>query len=162
MPQSAVSQAVNHGSHYSSPPRVHWTLLLAVLICAEALAFRFVPEPYRNFAIYFVAVAWPIYLCIWMRKIDSRSSSLYWAIASLVTGFGFLFSWLLWIVVIFELREELVEHYNRREPMHLRLNFLLTILCSFVYFQYALNKIAKVKEATRESFAAESSRSVPA
>ncbi|HEY2471946.1 MAG TPA: hypothetical protein VGI45_29445 [Terracidiphilus sp.] len=162
MPQSSASQAVNHGSHFPSPPRVHWILLLVALVGAEALAFLFVPEPYRNFAIYSVAVAWPIYLCIWIRKIDPRSSSLYWAIASLVTGFGFLFSWLLWIVVIFELREELLEHYNRREPMHLRLNFLLTILGSFIYFQHALNKIAKEKHATRESIAIESSNSVPA
>lgn len=162
MPQSPNLQAANQSEEYPSPPRVHWAVLLAALVCAEALAFRFVPEPYRNFAIYFVAVAWPIYLCIWIRKIDPRSSSLYWAIASLVTGFGFLFSWLLWIVVIFELREELLEHYNRREPMRLRLNFFLTILCSFVYFQFALNKIAKEKEATREAFAGEPSSSVPA
>jgi hypothetical protein len=162
MPQSPVLQAANDGAHFPPPPRVHWLLLLAALVCAEALAFTFVPEPYRNFAIYLAAVAWPIYLCIWIRKLDPRSSSLYWAIASLVTGYGFLFSWLLWIVVIFELREELLEHYNRREPMHLRLNFPLTILFSFVYFQFALNKIAKEKEATQESFAAESSTSVPA
>ena len=162
MPQSRASQAVNHGSRYASPPRVHWVVLLLALLCAEALVFRFVPEPYRNFAIYFVAVAWPLYLCIWIRKLDPRSSSLYWALASLVTGVGFLFSWLLWIVVIFELREELLDHYNRREPMHLRLNFFLTILCSFIYFQYALNKIAKAKEATQESFAAERGSSVPA
>lgn len=133
-----------------------------VLIAAEVLAFRFVPAPWRNFATFFVAAVWPLYLCIWIRKIDSQSSSLYWAIASLVTGVGFLFSWLLWIVVIFELREELLEHYNRREPMNLRLNFFLTILFSFVYFQYAMNKIAKQKEATREPFASDSSSSVPA
>ena len=162
MPQSPALQAVNHGSHFPSPPRVHWIVLLLMLVAAEALAFKFVPEPYRNFAIYFVAAAWPLYLCVWVRKIDLRASSLYWAIASLVTGFGFLFSWLLWIVVIFELREELLEHYNRREPMRLRLNLLLTILFSFVYFQFALNRIAKRKEATREAFAAESSSSVPA
>lgn len=159
---SPALQAVNHGTHFSSPPRVHWIVLLLILVSAEALAFFFVPEPYRNFAVYFVAVAWPLYLCIWVRKLDPRASSLYWALASLVTGAGFLFSWLLWIVVIFELREELLEHYNRREPLQLRLNFFLTILFSFIYFQYALNKIAKVKEAARESFAAESSRSVPA
>jgi Na+-transporting NADH:ubiquinone oxidoreductase subunit NqrE len=162
MPQSPALQAVSHGSPYPSPPRVHWSVLLVALIGAEVLAARFVPEPYRNFAIYFVAVAWPIYLCIWIRKLDPRSSSLYWAIASLVTGFGFLFSWLLWIVVIFELREELLEHYNRREPRHLRLNFLLTILGSFVYFQHSLNRIAKEKETAPESVPAESGSSVPA
>lgn len=162
MPQVTPPAAANLGSDYPSPPRVHWFLLLTGLLAAGVLAFLFVPEPWRNLAVYFVAVAWPLYLCIWIRKIDPQSSSLYWAIASLVTGFGFLFSWMLWIVVIFELREELIEHYNRREPMRLRLNFLLTILFSFVYFQYSLNKIAKEKESTQEQVAADSESSVPA
>jgi hypothetical protein len=162
MYQSPVPQAPKHGSAFPSPPRVHWIVLLLALIAAETLAFFFVPQPYRNFAVYVLAVAWPVYLCIWMRRLDPRSSSLYWGIASLVIGFGFLFSWMLWIVVIFELREELLDHYNRREPMHLRLNFILTILFSFVYFQYALNKIAKEKELTAEAFAEEPRRSVPA
>jgi len=152
----------SHGSVYPCPPRVHWALLFVALVCAEALALRYVPDPYRNFAVYAVAVAWPLYLCIWIRKIDHRSSSLYWAIASLVTGVGFLFSWLLWIVVIYELREELLEHYNRREPINLRLNWLLTFLFSFVYFQFALNKITRQKLALHESFAPESQGSVTA
>jgi len=160
MHQSPVAQAANHGSVFPSPPRVHWVLLFLALIVAEALAFFFVPDPYRNFAVYAVAVAWPLYLCIWVRKIDHRSSSLYWAIASLVTGYGFLFSWLLWIVVIYELREELLEHYNRREPVNLRLNWVLTFLFSFVYFQFALNKITRLKNALDESFAPESQDSV--
>jgi hypothetical protein len=160
MHQSPVSHALNHGSTFPSPPRVHWILLLLGLIAAETLAFWFIPQPYRNFAVYVVAVAWPVYLCIWIRKLDPRSSSLYWGIASLVIGFGFLFSWMLWIVVIFELREELLDHYNRREPMHLRLNLILTILFSFVYFQYALCKIAREKELTTETFAAEPRSSV--
>ena len=155
-------QAVNHGAHFPAPPRVNWIVLALGLAFAEASAYFLVREPWRHFAIYCVAVAWPLYLCIWIRKINPRASSLYWALASLVTGFGFLFSWLLWIVVIFELREELLDHYNRREPMHLRLNFLLSILFSFVYFQYALNKIAKEKNAAVESFASESESSVPA
>ncbi len=153
-------QATSPVSVYPSPPRVHWALLLLALIAAEALAFWFVPDPYRNFAVYAVAVAWPLYLCIWVRKIDHRSSSLYWAIASLVIGYGFLFSWLLWIVVIYELREELLEHYNRREPVNLRLNWFLTFLGSVVYFQFALNKITLQKNALQESFASESQDSV--
>jgi len=162
MSQSPLPLAVRHGSSFPSPPHVHWAVLLIALIAAESLAFWFVPDPYRNFAVFAVAIAWPTYLCIWVRKIDSRSSSLYWAIASLVTGSGFLFSWLLWIVVIYELREELLEHYNRREPINLRLNWMLTLLFSFVYFQFALNKITRQKEAARESFEAESTNSVTA
>lgn len=162
MRQSPGLRAANHGSHFPSPPRVPWILLLLALIAAEILALRFVPGPWRNFAVFLVAIAWPFYLCVWVRKLDPRASSLYWAIAAIVTGYEFIFAWLLCIVVIFELREELLEHYNRREPMQLRLNSILTVLFSFVYIQYALNKIARQKLATRESFAAESSSSVPA
>jgi hypothetical protein len=162
MPQSPAPLAVKHGSAFPSPPRVHWAVLLLSVCAAEVLAFWFVPEPYRNFTIYALAAAWPTYLCIWVRRIESSSTSLYWAIASLVIGVGFLFSWLLWIVVIFELREEMLDHYNRREPMNLRLNWLLTLFFSFVYFQFALNRITREKEATRESFAAEPESSVTA
>jgi hypothetical protein len=128
---------------YPIPPRVPWPLLFASIAGAEGLVLWLVPEPFRDFLINLVIAAWPIYLCIWIRKIDHHSSSLYWALASFATGF--LFSWLLWIVVIFEIREELLEHYNRREPIGLRLNVVLTALFSFVYFQYHLNRIAKAK-----------------
>jgi len=162
MHQSPEPDAVNNGLAYPVPPRLHWAVLLVLLISAEALVFWLVPGQYRNFAVFVAATAWPTYLCIWIRKIDHRASSLYWAVASLVTGFGFLFSWLLYIVVIFELREELIEHYNRREPMRLRLNLVLTILFSFVYFQFALNKIAAAKLSSRELVAVESDSSVTA
>jgi hypothetical protein len=111
---------------------------------AEGLVLWLVPQPYREFLINLVIAIWPIYLSIWIRKIDERSLSLYWALASFATGF--LFSWLLWIVVIFEVREELLDHYNRREPVGLRLNLLMTALFSFVYFQYHLNRIARDKD----------------
>ena len=162
MHQFPDHDAVKNGNVFPLPPRIHWAVLSFLLASTEALVFWLFPEPYRNFAIFVVAAAWPTYLCIWVRKIDHRASSLYWAIASLVTGFGFLFSWLLYIVVIFELREELLEHYNRREPMQLRLNFILTILFSFIYFQYALSKIASAKQTSREAVAVQSDGSVTA
>ena len=147
---------------FPAPPRVHWAVLLLLIGCAEALVCYLFPGPYRNFAIYAVAAAWPTYLCLWIRRLNPRASSLYWAIASIVTGYGFLFSWLLGVVVIFELREELLEHYNRREPLGLRLNWLLTILGSVVYFQFALNKISRMKEASSEAVDVEAKESVPA
>jgi hypothetical protein len=162
MREFPVPLAVKNGSHYPVPPRIHWTVLLLALILAESIVFGFVPEPYRNFASYAVAVAWPTWLCIWIRKLDPRASSLYWALASLVVGYGFLFSWLLWIVVIFELREELLDHYNNREPMNLRLNFVLSLLFSFVYFQFALNRIAKRQFVEVNAVAADPRSSVPA
>jgi len=163
MRESPVPHALKSGSVYPSPPRVHWAVLLLALILAGTVAFIFVPEPYRNFACYAVAVAWPTWLCIWIRKLDPRSSSLYWALASLVIGIGFLFSWLLWIVVIFELREELLDHYNNREPMNLRLNLVPTLLFYFVYFQFSLNRIAKKQQlAECHSIASDPRSSVPA
>ena len=116
MHQSPTSDAVKNGRAFPAPPRVHWAVLLVLIAAAEALVCWLFPEPYRNFAIFVIAAAWPTYLCIWIRRVNPRASSLYWALASLVTGCGFLFSWLLWIVVIFELREELLEHYNAANP----------------------------------------------
>lgn len=156
------TDAVKHDREFPAPPRVHWAVLLLLIACAEAAVCYLFPAPYRNFAIYAVAAAWPTYLCIWIRKLNPRASSLYWAIASIVTGYGFLFSWLLGVVVIFELREELLEHYNRREPLGLRLNWLLTILGSVVYFQFALNKISRLKEAAGDVEEVESESSVTA
>jgi len=162
MHQTPASDAVKNGRVFPAPPRVHWAVLLVLIASAEALVCYLFPAPYRNFAIYAVAAAWPTYLCIWIRRLTPRASSLYWAIASIVTGYGFLFSWLLGVVVIFELREELLDHYNRREPIGMRLNWLLTILGSVIYFQFALNKVARQKVAAREIGVIESERSVPA
>jgi hypothetical protein len=162
MHQPPEPDAVKNGRAFPAPPRVHWAVLLLLIAVAEALVCYLFPAPYRNFAIYAVAAAWPTYLCLWIRKLNPRASSLYWAIASIVTGYGFLFSWLLGVVVIFELREELLEHYSRREPMGLELNWLLTILGSVVYFQFALNKISRLKEAAVEAIEVESEGSVPA
>lgn len=162
MRKSPLVLAANYGRSYPSPPRVHWAVILLSVLAAEAVVYWFVPDPFQNFAFYAVAAAWPVYLCIWVRRLDPRATSLYWAVASLVTGVEFIFSWLLLIVVIFELREELLEHYNRREPVDLRLNFVVTALFSFIYFQYALNRIARQKETAREAFAAENAGSVPA
>jgi hypothetical protein len=148
MDKSPIHPAANFSPEFPLPPRIHWAALLLAILSAEALVLWLVPRPYRDFVINVVTAAWPIYLCLWVRKIDQKSSSLYWAVASLVTGF--LFSWLLWIVVIFELREELLEHYNRREKIGLRLNWILTALFSFFYFQYELNKIYKEKSMSDE------------
>jgi hypothetical protein len=165
MHQSPDSDAVESSRAYPAPPSLHWATLLFFLVSVEALVILLVPGQYRNLAIFAVAAAWPTYLCFWIRKLDPRASSLYWAIAS-VTGFGFIFSLLLWVVVIFELREELLDHYNRRQPVGLRLNWFLTTLFSFVYFQYALNKISKEQESAQEAapkaVAVETNHSVPA
>ena len=143
LPPPSTREPSGFHPRYPPPPSLHWLILLAAIVGAEALAYFLVPSPFREFAINIAIAAWPIYLCLWIRKVLPGSLSLYWALASFATGF--LFSWLLWIVVIFEVREELQEHYNRQEPIGLRLNFFLTLLFSFVYFQYRLRQIAQEK-----------------
>jgi hypothetical protein len=144
MERSPIAKASTLDVMCPAPPSLHWAVLLAVAAGAEALVIWLVPRPYRDLSINLIAAAWPIYLSLWIRKIDPKSTALYWALASFATGF--LFSWLLWIVVIFEVREDLLEHYNRREPVGLRLNWFLTALFSFVYFQYRLRPIALEKK----------------
>jgi hypothetical protein len=134
-------------------------VLFVAIAGSEGLVLWLVPQPYRDFLVNLVIAAWPIYLCIWIRKLDDQSLSLYWALASFATGF--LFSWLLWIVAIFEIREELLDHYNRREPVGLRLNLFMTILFSFVYFQYQLNRIEREKTSEAKELVVSSRRSAP-
>lgn len=143
MDRNTIPSGSNYKASFPPPPSVHWAILFPVIAGSEGLVLWLVPGLFRDFLLNLVIAAWPIYLCLWIRKIDIRSLSLYWALASFATGF--LFSWLLWIVVIFEIREELLEHYNRREPIGLRLNLVMTLLFSFVYFQYHLNRITKEK-----------------
>lgn len=149
MDQPTISLASKFGAIYPPPPRVHWAVLFVALAGAEAIAVWVVPHPIRDFAINLVIAAWPVYLCTWIRKIDRKSISLYWALAAFVTGF--MFSWILWIVVIFEIREDLLDHYNTREPIGLRLNWFLTFLFSILYFQYHLRPIAIEKERPVEA-----------
>jgi hypothetical protein len=157
MDRTPIPPAARYKASFPAPPRLHWAILFIAIAGSEGLVLWLVPEPYRDFLVNLVIAAWPIYLCIWIRKIDQNSLSLYWALASFATGF--LFSWLLWIVAIFEIREELLEHYNRREPIGLRLNLFMTLFFSFVYFQYRLNQITKEKTELADELVVSASRS---
>ncbi|HWA95946.1 MAG TPA: hypothetical protein VG844_15190 [Terracidiphilus sp.] len=144
MKKTERSSASRFSPLYPAPPRLHWAVLFVAITGLEALAWLYIPRPLRDFIQTLIFAVWPVYLSIWIRKSNHRSLSLYWALASFATGF--LFSWILWIVVIYEIREDLLEHYNRNEPIGLRLNWLLSLLLSFVYFQYHLRKIALEKD----------------
>ncbi len=130
---------------YPPPPAVHWFWIVFAIGIAETAAFLWIHSPWRDFLINLIIAVWPAYLSFWLRKVDPRSTALYWTIASFATGF--LFSWLLWIVVVFEIREDLLDHFNRREPIGLRLNVVYSALFSFAYFQYHLRRIALAKRA---------------
>jgi hypothetical protein len=144
MNRTPIPPASGYRASYPPPPRLNWLVLFVAIGAAEAVAVFFVPQPIRELLVNLIIAIWPIYICLWIRKVEPTSLSLYWALASFATGF--LFSWLLWIVVIFEVREDLLDHYNKREPIGLRLNLLMSLFFSFVYFQYHLSRIAKEKE----------------
>lgn len=148
MNKTPLPTVSSFSAFYPAPPRLHWAILLIFILAGEGLSLK-LPLPYKEIAVNLVIAAWPLYLCVWLRRLDTRSLALYWALASLATGF--LFSWLLWLVVIFEVREDLLDHYNRREPVGLRLNLVLTALFSFVYFQYHLRRIARLKQAAMDA-----------
>jgi hypothetical protein len=155
--RTPIPPVSRYKASYPPPPRLNWAVLFVAIAGSEGLVLWLVPQPYREFLVNLVIAAWPIYLCIWIRKLDDQSLSLYWALASFATGF--LFSWLLWVVAVFEIREELLDHYNRREPVGLRLNLFMTIVFSFVYFQYHLNRIDREKARAAEELVAGSRRS---
>ena len=128
----------------NAPPRLHWLALLFLEIFALALITVACRPPYREYLLNIAIAAWPVYFCLWIRKIEPRSTSLYWALASFAAGF--LSAWPLWIVVIFEVREDLIFHYQRREKLPFKLNFMLTLLFSFAYFQFKLGRFARSAE----------------
>ena len=157
MEKTANASAGQFSGLYPPPPRLHWAILLVALVVPELFAVFYLPHPFRDIVENIVIAVWPITLSIWVRRVDYRSASLYWALASLATGF--LFSWILWIVVIYELREELLYHYNRREPIGLRLHWLPSLLFSVVYFQYHLRRIALEKDRLAVESASGTARS---
>lgn len=55
------------------------------------------------------------------------------------------------IVARIVFRKELLQHFNLREPIGLRLSMLWTLLFGGLYFQYHFNKINQIKRATNTS-----------
>ncbi len=61
-------------------------------------------------------------------------------------GLGGL-SFLLLIIARFVFRRELLEHFNQREGIALRLNGFWTLVLGGIYFQYQFNRINQIKRA---------------
>lgn len=152
---------------YPPPPGVHWAALFAAQIGLAILAVILVPKPWWNLVSNLAVDGWMIYLCLWLRKINTASMSLFFCIAYIAlqlaftvptgpppTSFGItvfaavlaLLALLLWLVTIYVIRADLHYHYNLREPVGLYLSGVMTFLFSFLYFQYHLHKIAALRE----------------
>jgi hypothetical protein len=158
----------NFSPEYPAPPQVRWGVLLAVQIGAQMICqgiFHF--NLLAKFAFTAVDCAWIIYLCLWIRKLDPKSTSLPFAFILTAMEFVFvalfdvknpssIFTWriggiwvvscALWIGFVFLIRAELLKHYNEREPIGLKLGLVKTFFFSYFYFQYHLYKIALSKK----------------
>jgi hypothetical protein len=147
LPTILSEPAPEYSPEYPAPPRVKWILLIPALIVFVIFEFWLVPKPARGLIATIVFYAWIAYLCLWIRKINPNSNSIFWAAFCFLMDIpspykiGIFFS----ILVAFVVRDELLEHYNHSEPINLRLDPVLTFFFSFLYFQLQLNEIAQAK-----------------
>jgi hypothetical protein len=152
---------------YPAPPRVNWVLLLIASCALDALAEMILPKPYSGWISGLFLDGWAVYLCIWLRKLDPAWDNIGWCIAIVATevlgkvigDFTPHSSWLeffsmattlagivIYLLLIFSIRDAILQHYNEREPVGLTLSPWLTLFFSFYYFQYHLYPIAQFKD----------------
>lgn len=162
-PTPAYAVPVNFDpSLYPDPPDLPWWLALILGLVTGGLFF----------------VAWDIYQAAWMRKIQPRSVAVYlYAVAGVLflinlpsswhsvgywvfhtpfipahhSGTFSLLRWGIWLAARFVFRSELLDHFNREEPLGLRLSGFLTFLLGGLYFQFHFNQINAIKRSLRLS-----------
>lgn len=181
MNQQSILTAPQYSAEYPAPPSVHWTVLLAAWAVISLLIECLVPKLLRDLLNSLVIDSWALYICLWMRKLDSESMSAFWCGAFVVVELAFFAvsiqhprspgqettaitlgfaSAALWIVMIWIVRAELLKHYNDREPIGLHLRVLRSFAYSFVYFQYHLYSIAQCKKRQAEGLVANQGRTL--
>jgi len=156
-----------HKVVYPAPPDVHWGMLLTAWVVFAILIAICTPKEDWDFFSYLAVDVWALFICIWIRKLDPRSMSIYWCGAyvavqlagsvpsapqpyslglEVVAVASGLLRLVLWIVTIYVVRAELLKHYNQREPIGLRLGGVTTFFFSFLYFQSRLYPIVQFKK----------------
>ena len=147
---------------FPDPPNLPWWVALLLGIVTLGLFFQI----------------WDIVEAAWMRRIDATSIALFLYLAEFVVylaklpttrhnlpyniGYGprvesdhslllTLSGLVLLLASRFVFRNELLRHFNRAEPIGLRLNWILTLLFGGLYFQYHFNRINEMKRALRIS-----------
>ena len=152
---------------YPPPPNVPWTVLFGAQIVIAILAIILAPRPWWNLVSNLAFDAWAVYLCLWLRRLNPDSMSIFCCAAAIAPQIAFavptgpqtmtpgaaifagalaLLGLLLWIVTIYVVRADLHFQYNIREPIGLYLSGIMTFFFSFLYFQYHLYKIAQLRE----------------
>jgi hypothetical protein len=159
---------------YPAPPAVPWWVLFIVLLIINITCLLYLPKAIVSPTQRLVFETWGVYLCFWIRDLNPRATSIYWTLGAFfceaaniflkllqdptsLVVIGILVSSLLSvgfvITSIFVIRSELQKHYTDVEPFHLSLGGGMTLLFSYIYFQYHLYDIAVSKKATSRSLA---------
>lgn len=128
------------------------------------------PKAYHAMLDSLIIDIWAYYLMLWIRQLNPSSKSIFWCDAYLVVELAYagmsvhqhpsqlygliigplaLGSWVLGLVAISSVRDELVYHYNNREPYGLYLDDCMSFLFSYLYFQSKLYDIGRRKKQDR-------------
>jgi hypothetical protein len=141
---------------WPTPPSMHWASVLFIGIA--------------TFGIF--VVFWAFYQASFVKKLDSKNNTSELLSAYLlcnIVGFVLgvllmtapsallgllrfaltLASLTLWVVATFQMRTSLETHYQKIEPIGLRLDGVMTLFFNFLYFQYHFTRIAEWKERRR-------------
>ena|ERR1700678_1114795 len=146
---------------YPDPPNLNWglELLLGFLTCGVFV------------------VVWNLIIAAWANRVQPTSKALMFYIAATVFivlniggSWGVMIAlahhtqpthqnilgnmislacWIVRLIARFTLRDTIEEHFNRAEPLGLRLNPVMTFFFGGIYFQYKLNEINQMKQALR-------------
>jgi hypothetical protein len=146
-------QAANEvfGTRAKAPPKLHWAIVLAIAFVTFG----------------FFYIVWAFVQATWVRRhIDGKSQAIPLLIGYVMLAFasGYvgdtaprdslrdiaglalsLASFACAIAAFFSLRRSLLDHYNRVEPIGLKLNGVLTFFLNVFYFQHHFTRIAKMK-----------------
>jgi hypothetical protein len=132
------------------PPRMHWGLVLLLTVV--------------TFGIFYVV--WMFVQATWVRRIDPRSNAITLMIVyvvlviagqamaesnpedpTLVIGGALLIlaGWVASFYAFFSMRRSMLDHFNQREPIGLRLSTAMTFFFNVLYFQHHMSRIARWK-----------------
>jgi hypothetical protein len=157
---------------YPAPPPVPWWVLFAVLAIVNICSRVFLPKSYAGLMPNFALSLWGVYLCMWIRSLNPRATSIFWALGAFfsssisillslipeptaLVNLG-IFIWILFylgsaIASWYVARHDLLKHYNTVERVRLQLGPIMTFFFSYVYFQYHLCDIAEQKRQQAET-----------
>lgn len=134
---------------YPAPPDLHWglVLLFGLLTCGVFMwVWMFIEAAYvskidrgnRSMLLYAIGVPCLLIFSV-VRGIEAMTDT--W----LLSGSIYLGGVVLTILGHFKMRASLEDHFNRVEPIHLRLSGVMTFFFNVLYFQYHFNRINRWK-----------------